>query len=67
MQRVVLVPSAGFFLAETKEDPSNRKLFSLYLVPGGKPDKNTGGSEKTIDVSRGRAWGASLPLIFLAK
>ena len=44
MQRVVLVPSAGFFLAEPKEDPSNRKLFSLDLVPGGKPDKNTGGS-----------------------
>lgn len=44
MQRVVLVSSAGLFLAETKEDPSNCKLFSLDLVPGGKPDKNTGGS-----------------------
>ena len=44
MQRVVLVPSAGFFLAETKEDPSNCKLFSLDLAPGEKPDKYTGGS-----------------------
>ena len=44
MQRVVLIPSAGLFPAETKEDPSNCKLFSLDLVPGEKPDKNTGGS-----------------------
>ena len=64
MQRVVLVPSAGLFLAETKEDPSNCKLFSLDLVPGGKPDKNTGGSEKTIGVSRGGAWGPASPLFF---
>lgn len=34
MQRVVLVPSAGIFLAERKADP----------ILGGKPDKNSGGS-----------------------